>query len=98
MPCAILSARQTPDVLLALILGSFYLSDHGCLVQLLLSVLARRATGQAACSCLLPKGYGRKERGRSRNALIARRIQTVWENLFEKCLGNKTKANRKEAV
>lgn len=98
MPCVILSARQTPDVLLALILGSFYLSDHGCLVQLVLSVLAHQATGQATCSCLLPKGYGRKEKGKKRNALIATRIQTVWENLFEKCLGNKTKANRKETV
>lgn len=65
---------------------------------MLLSVLAHQATGQAACSRMLPKGYGRKERGRSRNALIARRIQTVWENLFEKCLGNKTKANGKDVV
>lgn len=40
----------------------------------------------------------KKERERSRNALIARRIQTVWEILFEKCLGNKTKANRKDVV
>lgn len=79
-------------------LGSFYLLDHGCLVQLVLSVLAHQATGQATCSRVLPKGYGRKEKGKKRNALIATRIQTVWENLFEKCLGNKTKANRKETV
>lgn len=49
------------------------------LLLLPLSVLAHQSTGQAAFSRLLPKGCGRKERERSRNALIARRIQTVWK-------------------
>lgn len=96
-PCVILTAPQTPDVLLALILCSLYLWDHGCLLQLVLSFLAQEHRdnqhGCAACQ----KEREERKRGK-RNVLIARRIQTVWENLFEKCAGNKTKANQKVTV
>lgn len=60
--------------LLAVIPGSFYLSHHGCLVQLVVSALAwehwDNLTNMVGASCQRE----REERGCERNALIAARI------------------------
>lgn len=68
-PCVILTAPRTPDILRALILCYFYLSDHGCLLQLLVSALALKhwddLTNMVAP---LAKRMEKKGQGNERNA------------------------------
>lgn len=71
-PCEILTAPQTPDVLRAVILCSFCLSNHSCLRKLVVSALAQEhrddLTNVVASAA---KGTEKKEAGNGRNSLIA---------------------------
>lgn len=62
---------SNPDVLLAVILCSFYLSDHGCLLQLVVSALAQEHIDDLTNMVVpLAKRMEKKGRGNERNALI----------------------------
>lgn len=71
-PCEILTAPQTSDVLRAVILCSFCLSNHSCLRKLFVSALAQEhrddLTNMVASDA---KGTEKKGLGNGRNALIA---------------------------
>lgn len=73
--CVILTAPRTPDVLPALILCSFYLPDHGCLLRLVVSFLALEQWHDLTNMVMpLAKRTEKKGWGNERNALIAARI------------------------
>jgi len=50
--------------------------------------------GRASCQ----KGLGRKEEGLRKKSLIAARIRTDWENLFEESVGDRTEEKWKVAL
>lgn len=95
-PCEILTAPQTSDVLRAVILCSFCLSNHSCLRKLVVSALAqghRDDLTNMGCLCCQRDREERSGEWEKCFNCCRNLDNLVWENLFEKCAGNKTEVS-----